>query len=774
MRRPNLTSCLAVMVFLLALPSATAAGVIYIDADATGADNAGGANGDTAVTVTASALKDIYALGEQVPLVVTIVNYSAQPVYIYVDKDGFLRQTITVKDMDGVTITGEPVGTPPPPPRSYWVEIDGEKVFVVPVKEIEPGQTVTAVIADALRGYHGHLQEGIYYLTPRDMSVIHDVGFVMERDDVPQPLWIDPSTVISKAKYKVNTVQIWLRRAVIYVDADASGANDGSSWADAYNYLQDGLADANSSEKPVEIRVAQGIYKPDQGANQSPGDRQATFQLINGVTIKGGFAGFSEPDPNARDISRYETILSGDLDGNDVTVDDPCDRVREPSRVENTFHVVTGSGTDRTAVLDGFTITGGNASGSWTRTQVSNEEVYNYGEDPSPQIPPPLYHTEGGGMYNQNGSPTVISCAFTENSARDEGGGICNKSNSNPTMSNCTFSGNLGYFGGGLCGGNGPITSCTFVRNSAEWGGGMANVDQPMLTDCVFSGNSADRDGGAMYNHHSNSIMTNCTFRGNSAGWSGGGIYNHNGSLRITNCVLIGNSASKGGGAVHNRNSNSNTKPAVINCTFATNSAPNGDALACDSYLHEYPSKVQVTSCILWDGGNEIWNNDGSTITVIYSDVCGGWPGEGNIDSDPCFAEPGHWDPNGTPHISIDDFWVDGDYHLKSQAGRWDPSSQSWVQDNVTSPCIDVGDMSSPIGYEAFPNGGIINMGAYGGTAEASKSYFGQPICEAIVAGDVNGDCVVNLRDFTLMSFHWLEDNTLLPPPLPPPSPPRR
>ena len=82
---------------------------------------------------------------------------------------------------------------------------------------------------------------------------------------------------------------------VIFVDADAVGSNDGISWANAYVYLQDALADANSSEKPVEIRVAHGIYKPDQGAGIMAGDREATFQLINGVAIKGGYAGFGEP-----------------------------------------------------------------------------------------------------------------------------------------------------------------------------------------------------------------------------------------------------------------------------------------------------------------------------------------------------------------------------------------------------------------------------------------------------------------------------------------------
>jgi len=83
-----------------------------------------------------------------------------------------------------------------------------------------------------------------------------------------------------------------------------------------------------------------------------------------------------------------------------------------------------------------------------------------------------------------------------------------------------------------------------------------------------------------------------------------------------------------------------------------------------------------------------------------------------------------------------------------------------WTKDEVTSLCIDAGDPASPIGLEPFPNGGIINMGAYGGTAEASKSYFGEPVCEIIVAGDINGDCKVNFTDFAIMAEHWLEDNS--------------
>ncbi len=137
-------------------------------------------------------------------------------------------------------------------------------------------------------------------------------------------------------------------------------------------------------------------------------------------------------------------------------------------------------------------------------------------------------------------------------------------------------------------------------------------------------------------------------------------------------------------------------------------------------------------------------------IDIYYSNLEGGARGvytegapvmfrEGNIDADPCFADPNK-----------------GDYHLKSRAGRWDANERRWVIDEVTSPCIDAGDPMTPIGLEAFPNGGIVNMGAYGGTAEASKSYFGEPLCEVIVAGDVNGDCRVDFLDFQIMALHWM------------------
>jgi len=97
---------------------------------------------------------------------------------------------------------------------------------------------------------------------------------------------------------------------IIYVDDDAVGANDGTSWENAYFYLQDALTDASSAEKPVEIRVAQGVYKPDLGSGITAGDIFATFRLINGVAIYGGHAGSSESDPDQRNVDLYKSILT--------------------------------------------------------------------------------------------------------------------------------------------------------------------------------------------------------------------------------------------------------------------------------------------------------------------------------------------------------------------------------------------------------------------------------------------------------------------------------
>jgi len=592
---------------------------------------------------------------------------------------------------------------------------------------------------------------------------------------------------------------------IIYVDADATGANNGSSWADAYNYIQDALADANSSAKPVEIWVAQGVYRPDEDTLHSngTGDRTATFQLINGVTIKGGYGGFGQPDPNARDTALYQTILSGDI-GRPEYKEDNCYHI---------FYHPKGLNLDTSAIIDGFTITGGNANSgiiSWPHNTGGG--MFNYGSSPAvnnckfknnasissgggmyngnysiPNVTNCTFTknsaTSGGGMYNSYSSPNVSNCKFYANSANNSGGGMCNSGKSGPIVNNCSFTANSAEYGGGMAnygysiptftnctfsgnsavyrgggmhnGANSPnVSNCTFSENSARFGGGISNDESsPDVNNCTISSNSAIY-GGGMWNDTSNPYVNNCTFSENSTTW-GGGIYNFSSNPNVTNCLFTENSGNYGGGIFNYDYSN----PTVNNCTITDNSAPNAPAIACDSYLQSRPSIVTMLNCIIWNGPNWLRNNDNSTVRISYSDVQGNWLGVGNIDADPCFAQAGHWNDNGTPDYSWDDFWVDGDYHLKSQAGRWDANEGRWMKDEVTSLCIDAGDPASPIGLEPFPNGGIINMGAYGGTKEASKSYFGKLPCEIIVAGDINGDCKVDFKDFAFMAYHWLEEH---------------
>ena len=359
-------------------------------------------------------------------------------------------------------------------------------------------------------------------------------------------------------------------------------------------------------------------------------------------------------------------------------------------------------------------------------------------------------------MYSRNSSPVLTDCLFSENSAGG-GGGICSADDSTMALTNCTFIGNsASQKGGGLLNPEDcslTLTNCGFINNTVTGGGGgIANgSSDTTLVGCLFIGNSAHDgqipnvtqiilgSGGGMSaggtptlirctfrsNYATNGAgiigggeLAECTFTGNSASEDGGAIHTI-GEPIITNCTFSGNSANRGGGIFFTWGA----MMTMANCTFAGNSASSGNALASDPHLPSLPGYFQLTNCILWDGENTIFDPDPYALrsAITHSNIQGGWPGEGNIDVDPDFVQVGYW-TEPSPRNPNSSVWIEGDYHLKSETGRWDPNSQIWVVDYVTSLCIDAGDPNSPVGDEPDPNGGRINMGAYGGTVEASKS----------------------------------------------------
>lgn len=230
------------------------------------------------------------------------------------------------------------------------------------------------------------------------------------------------------------------RNSILYVDADATGNNDGSSWEDAYTDLQSALGAAVSGD---EIWVAEGTYKPTSGTS-----RTVAFQLKSGVALYGGFDA-TEDSRSQRDWQAHLSILSGDIG----TVGTDTD---------NSYNVVLGNNTDSTAMMDGFVITKGYANGS------------------------PDTYDKGGGLHVSSGSPTIVNVTFLDNYAINHGGGMMVQYTSTPLVVNCTFSGNSTNWNAGglsvLWYGNPTVVNSTFSGNTGNNGGGIVNLESGNAT----------------------------------------------------------------------------------------------------------------------------------------------------------------------------------------------------------------------------------------------------------------------------------------------------
>ncbi|MHC4745514.1 MAG: right-handed parallel beta-helix repeat-containing protein, partial [Planctomycetota bacterium] len=277
---------------------------------------------------------------------------------------------------------------------------------------------------------------------------------------------------------------------------------------------------------------------------------------------------------------------------------------------------------------------------------------------------------------------------------------------------------------------NGAVASCSWIVGGA---GILCSMSSPTIRDCVIANNFARTAGWC---------------RGGSGG---GGLFLNQSNARIANCLIVGNIGGVGAGILCKQSS-----PIITNCTISDN-LRHGITVADMSY-------PVIVNSILWGNSDgqiivELWSpRHISSAVVVFSNVEDGWGGLGNIVEDPCFVSPGYFEPGGPPYYNIyDGAWIDGDYHLKSEGWRWDSRRGLWTWDNVTSRCIDAGNPASSLGYEppgipGDPNNDWgrnvrINMGAYGGTAQASIAPKGWA-----VAKDYNNDGIANFTDFACRS----------------------
>ncbi|MHC4616963.1 MAG: S8 family serine peptidase [Planctomycetota bacterium] len=271
---------------------------------------------------------------------------------------------------------------------------------------------------------------------------------------------------------------------------------------------------------------------------------------------------------------------------------------------------------------------------------------------------------------------------------------------------------------------NSVVEGFTITGGYADFGGAM-ETDQasPTIRNCIFRDNASEGHGGAVFNYYASPTMSYCVFADNSA-WYGGAVCNFDASATLSNCIFSNNTADYGAGV-----DNEYGSPSVTNCTFSGNSA----AVEGGGILN-FQSSATVKNCILWDNTPQEIYSSGGTPTITYCDIQGGWPSIGNIDADPLFVDA-----------------ASGDYHLLPG-----------------SPAIDAGYPPSDYSGEPWPNGGRVNMGAYGNTAEATRSPADfddlallcahwlqyDPLVD--IAPGPTGDGIINFLDFAFLADCWL------------------
>ena len=517
----------------------------------------------------------------------------------------------------------------------------------------------------------------------------------------------------------------------LYVDSAAPGLNTGASWVDAYRDLTTALCVAASNASVREIWVARSTpYCPRAGFYASD-PRTATFPLVSGVAVYGGFLGW-EFNLGQRLPQVNVTVLSGDLRRDDLP--------GFGNTSDNAYHVVTASGCDATAVLDGFTVRAGEATG------VPGQ---------------PLDADSGGGVFARNGGPTIRGCTIEQNRAiaggglalivpgsalldnclvqnnqslvRGGGGGWLD-SGGQPTVRQSQFSGNSAFGGGDggglLCTDNVAVTidACLFELNNANGGGGGVAIGgddgcQPQISDTVLHANTAQLDGGGLLTLYAARPHVNaCRFVANTTSSSGAGagartsVVAYGAAPTFTNCIFTGNQAIATGGGVDVA---PQTYATVTNCSFAFNHAPAGTSVSFRNT--SAASGCTITNSILWNmGGVEVFESlpNPPLASVTYCDVRTPRTGTGNIYTDPAFADADGLD--NMPGSLDDNLRIRGSSPV-IDAGDDDADTDMWQPGVQALPAADFGGRTRcadqpyvmDTGNAGIAGAPVVDMGAY-------------------------------------------------------------
>ncbi|AYQ33350.1 BspA family leucine-rich repeat surface protein [Runella sp. SP2] len=387
----------------------------------------------------------------------------------------------------------------------------------------------------------------------------------------------------------------------LYVKHDAGGANDGTSWTDAYTSLQSAIDYARGCSNIQEIWVAAGTYKPskDKTGNDSPGiSNTKTFYINFPVDIYGGFAG-TESMLSQRNISSNLTILSGDIDNNDTANPAVTAAHVQGTNSNIVLHIQNVA---QGVTMDGFTITAGKRASGFSGGGIHNEGIgFPFGCNATIRnckiqgnVGPAVFNS-GNLSENSSGKAILLleNSTISGNSESFYAPGIFSNSNGGKTITtvtNCTFSNNTS---------TATITSNSGAYNeSAQSGNGEATFSK-----CIFKDNSTTSNGAAVHANGSNAGRVNHSF---------------------TNCIFMNNTAGDKGSVYYaNGASSGRITSTFTNCTFYNNAATNGGSAVYHTTSVAPTSPMLLRNCILWQNTNEILLEGAATMTLSYSLING-------------------------------------------------------------------------------------------------------------------------------------------------------